>query len=497
MRRFLFFTTLIVCLFTAGRALSAPPKRAFRGAWIQAVNGQFMGLSRQTVQSTLRQQLDALQQEGVNTIIFQVRVEGDALYHSTYEPWSRFLTGTQGKDPGWDPLEWMVRECHKRGMELHAWINPFRAKVKDYNTLASNHICLRQPNCYFEYDGLYILNPGIPENRAYICSVARDIVSRYDIDGFHIDDYFYPYPVAGKTIPDGEQYAMYNMGFKDIADWRRDNVNVFIQQLAETIHAEKPWVKFGVSPFGIYRNKETDPRNGSNTNGLQNYDDLYADVLLWVNNGWVDYCVPQLYWEIGHKTADYSILLRWWNDNCRYRPLYIGESIENTITHRDMRHDSADQMDAKFHMYAQMPYVQGSVLWYAQLAADDAGGYGSRLRDVYWCYPALQPAMPFLDDTTPSKVRKVSTLWTADGYMLFWTAPKSSSWRDKAEKYVVYRFDNDEEINIDDATKIVAITDKTFCSLPYTNGKTPYIYVVTALNRLQNEGVAVRKKVKL
>lgn len=154
-----------------------------------------------------------------------------------------------------------------------------------------------------------ILNPGLPENRDYICKVVADIVGRYDVDGLHIDDYFYPYPVAGQSIPDGREYAAYGNGIKDIGDWRRYNVNLFMKQLYETIHEVKPWVKFGVSPFGIYRNKKSDPMMGSNTNGLQNYDDLYADVLMWVNNGWLDYCVPQLYWEIGHKAADYETLI--------------------------------------------------------------------------------------------------------------------------------------------------------------------------------------------
>ncbi|MFA6719447.1 MAG: family 10 glycosylhydrolase, partial [Prevotella sp.] len=273
-------------------------KREFRGAWIQAVNGQFQGLDRDAMQNTLREQLDVLQRDGVNTIIFQVRPECDALYPSNIEPWSRFLTGVQGRapQPYWDPLAWMITECHNRGMELHAWINPYRAKTKGTTQLAANNICVTNPDRYFSYDNQYILNPALKENSDYICRVADDIVSRYDIDGFHIDDYFYPYPAAGQVIPDQQLYESNRSGFANIGDWRRNNVNLFIKALSETIHARKPWVKFGVSPFGIYRNQSSDPMNGSATKGLQNYDDLYADVLLWVNNGWVDYCVPQVYW---------------------------------------------------------------------------------------------------------------------------------------------------------------------------------------------------------
>jgi uncharacterized lipoprotein YddW (UPF0748 family) len=297
---------LLLALVLAAH-VQAQVKREFRGAWIQCVNGQFQGLSTQQMQQTLTYQLNELQKDGVNAIIFQVRPECDALYQSNIEPWSRFLTGRQGKAPSpfWDPLQWMINECHKRGMELHAWINPYRAKTKGTTALASSHIGVTHPERCFRYDDQLILNPGDPENRFYICDVVADIVSRYDVDGLHIDDYFYPYPVAGQTIPDDAQYRQYSNGIKDRGDWRRYNVSLFVKQLYETVHRVKPWVKVGISPFGIYRNKKSDPM-GSDTNGLQNYDDLYAEVLLWINNGWLDYCVPQLYWEIGHKAADYD-----------------------------------------------------------------------------------------------------------------------------------------------------------------------------------------------
>lgn len=299
---------IIYLLFNAS---SFAQKREFRGAWIQAVNGQFIGMSTQAIQQKLSRQLDILKADGVNAIIFQVRPECDALYQSDIEPWSRYLTGQQGRapQPYWDPLAWMVEQCHKRGMELHAWINPYRAKTKGTTAVAVTHITAEHPERAFSYGGQLILNPALKENADYICHVADDIVSRYDIDGFHIDDYFYPYPVAGEEIPDESYFRAAPRGFKNIGDWRRDNVSRFVEQLGETIHKRKPWVKFGVSPFGIYRNQRTDPKNGSLTYGLQNYDDLYADVLLWVNNGWIDYCVPQIYWEIGNKAADYATLI--------------------------------------------------------------------------------------------------------------------------------------------------------------------------------------------
>ena len=185
------------------------------------------------MRSTLTKQLDALRADGVNAIIFQVRAECDALYASKYEPWSRFLTGVQGKAPNpyWDPLQWMIEQCHKRGMELHAWINPYRAKTKTTTALAANHIAITHPERVFSYDGQYILNPALKENRDYICKIVDDIVSRYDVDGIHMDDYFYPYPAPGQIIPDQQLYANNPGGFRTIGDWRRDKVNVFVKQL--------------------------------------------------------------------------------------------------------------------------------------------------------------------------------------------------------------------------------------------------------------------------
>ena len=473
-------------------------KREFRGAWIQCVNGQFQGLGPAAMQRTLLYQLDELQKDGVNAIIFQVRPECDALYQSSYEPWSRFLTGTQGMPPSpyWDPLQWMIDECHKRGMELHAWINPFRAKTKVTHELSNSHIASRRPDLVFQYDGLYILNPAKQEARDYICQVTADIVKRYDVDGLHIDDYFYPYPAAGQQIPDVNDFHANPRGYNNINDWRRDNVNLFIEQLYKTIRSVKPWVKFGVSPFGIYQNKSAAHPGGSNTHGLQNYDELYADVLLWVEKGWLDYCVPQIYWEIGHKAADYQTLIYWWTQNSNKRPLFIGEDVERTV--------KFNQQSQKRQLYSQLygtpsnnSSLSGTVLWYAKAAVDNVGGYGTQLRNNYWRKPALQPSMPFISKATPKKVRKVKPIWTSDGYVLFWKAPKAKGWENEATKYVVYRFENKEKIDISDASHIVAITATPWYRLPYENGKNKYVYVVTALNRLDNESSYVKKKVKL
>ena len=473
--------------------VGAANKREFRGAWIQCVNGQWQGMSRDDMQQTLTYQLDELQKDGVNAIIFQVRPECDALYESDIEPWSRFLTGSQGQapDPYWDPLQWMVDACHKRGMELHAWINPYRAKTKGTTALDDDHIAIRHPERVFAYDGQFILNPGISDNRDYICHVVADIVRRYDIDGLHIDDYFYPYPVAGCTIPDDRQYAADNNGIKDRGDWRRYNVNLFVKQLSDTIHSVKPWVKFGVSPFGIYRNAGNSDI-GSDTNGLQNYDDLYADVLMWVNNGWIDYCVPQLYWEIGHRSADYATLIRWWSRYASARPLFIGEDVERTVKAADPDNAASHQMHAKYRLHAELPQVGGTVLWYAKAAVDNIGNYGTVLRNRYWRYPALQPLMPFIDDKEPKKVKKLSVIDYGNGPVLMWTAPKGDGWKDAPYRYVVYRFAKGERPDLNDASHIISITSDTYYNITAPADKS--VYVVTTLDRMSNESKPAKVK---
>lgn len=492
MKKFLFVLLAAVSLH-----LGAQPKREFRGAWIQCVNNQFNGIGRDRMQQTLMYQLDELQKTGINAIIFQVRPEGDALYPSNLEPWSRYLTGQQGRapEPFWDPLQWMIDQCHQRGMELHAWINPFRARTAGTTVMATTHYAQLHPELCFSYGKLTLFDPGYPQNRNYICQVAADIVSRYDVDGFHIDDYFYPYPEAGLAIPDDASYSMYGNGM-DRNDWRRQNVNLFMKQLFETIRSTKPWVKFSVSPFGIYRNQKSDP-NGSATNGTQNYDDLYADILLWVREGWIDLNIPQIYWEIGNKAADYAELIRWWSAHAPERPLIIGQDVERTVKYADTTNPNTHQVYQKYNLQRSLPNVQGSCQWYAKACVDNPANYTTVLRQVYHQYPALQPAMPWMDKTAPGKVKAVTPVMTNDGLMLFWTAPKFKTEMDRATRFVVYRFAKGEKVDINNPAKIIGITDKNYIPLNFMDGSTQFTYVVTALDRVQNESKPAKKKVKL
>lgn len=477
---------------------SAYPKREFRAAWIQSVNGQFRGMPTEKLKQNLIGQLNSLQKAGINAIIFQVRPEADALYASRLEPWSRFLTGVQGKapEPYWDPMQFMIDECHKRGMEFHAWINPYRTKTTLKSELAPNHVYNIHPEWFVTYGDQLYFDPALPESRRHICMVVSDIVSRYDVDAIHMDDYFYPYPIKGKDFPDDASFARFGGGFSNKGDWRRSNVNVLIKKLHETIREIKPWVKFGVSPFGIYRNESSDPL-GSKTKGLQNYDDLYADVLLWTREGWIDYNIPQIYWHIGHPVADYETLVKWWARNTENRPLFIGQSVMNTVQNADPKNPSINQLPRKMALQRAYQTIGGSCQWPASAVVENAGKYRDALIAEYHKYPALPPVFDFMDNEAPAKVRRMKSVWTEDGYILFWTAPKYKEEMNRAVQYVVYRFNDKEKVNIDDPSHIVAITRDNFYKLPYEDGKTKYRYVVTALDRLHNESKSVGKKIKL
>ena len=322
MRKLSLFILLSLALCT----YAEPRAPRFRGAWIATV-ANIDWPSASAVGNSLRQQqemlflLDSLQSLGVNAIIFQVRPTADALYYSELEPVSLWLTGKTGSwgvQMPYDPLAFVLREAHARGMEVHVWINPYRLTLKDYPLPEATAHILKA--CAFQYNNQWYLDPGKEDTQAWICMVVSDIVSRYDIDAIHMDDYFYPYPVKGQSIPDRATYEANPRGFSNINDWRRDNVNTIIRELHTVIHSLKPEVQFGISPFGVYRNDSTLGIRA----GMTNYDDLYADILLWMKEGWIDYVVPQLSWEIGRKGVDYATLARWWADNSHGCRLYIG-----------------------------------------------------------------------------------------------------------------------------------------------------------------------------
>ena len=333
---------ILICILSA-LAVCTPSASAnersavsFRGAWIATVANidwptpEAVG-NTDLQQSEMISLLDSLHSIGINAIIFQVRPTADALYRSEYEPVSHWLTGKQGswgEQKPYDPLQWTIEQAHKRGMEVHVWLNPYRVNLAktDTSTLAPDHIMRRHPDWFWEYNKQWYFNPGLEQTREWICTIVQDIVQRYDIQAIHMDDYFYPYPAGKQQLPDTKTFEQYPRGFDNIHDWRRDNVNLAIQAISETIRECKDSVEFGISPFGVWRNNNVDSTGSATRAGITNYDDLYADIRLWIKEGWIDYVLPQLYWEIGKKVADYEILAHWWANEVRGTrcKLYIG-----------------------------------------------------------------------------------------------------------------------------------------------------------------------------
>ena len=500
---------LIICIFLflsfSGFTQNAP-KREFRGAWIHVIGqSQYAAMRPDEMKAYFIKMLDSLETYHINALIFQVRPTADAFYDSDIEPWSKYLTGTQGQAPlgYFDPMKFLIKEAHKRNMEFHAWLNPYRVTASESDVLAPEHIYYRYPERFIKYGKQIFFDPGNPENRKYICAVIKDIVSRYDVDAIHFDDYFYPYPISGERFKDDDSFSRYafGQGFKpnQLDDWRRDNVNRLIEEVKHTIAATRPWVRFGISPFGIYRNKKNTPDgSGSNTNGLQNYDELYADVLLWAKKGWIDYLVPQIYWEIGHSAADYDTLIRWWSKQKTKAQLYIGQDVNRTVKTPDLVNPQENQLPAKMKLERTLPGIDGNCWWPGYSLISNIQGIADSLKNNYQKYPALIPAYVHLRKKAPKDVKSLNADWTPSGYLLYWKRNGDPINPEKAQYYVIYRFEDKEKTNLADPSKIVSITRDIFYWLPYDKGKTKYKYVVTSVDRFQNETKKGKsKKIKL
>ncbi|MFB7710870.1 glycoside hydrolase family 10 protein [Streptomyces sp. NPDC056105] len=312
----------------------APVARDMRGMWLATVANQDWpskpGLSAAQQRTELIARLDTAVGRHLNAVVFQVRPTADALWPSPYEPWSNVLTGVQGRSPGWDPLGTAVEEAHRRGLELHAWFNPYRvANHTDLSRLVSTHPARLHPDWVVPYGGKLYYNPGLPDVRKFVQDAMLDAVRRYDIDAVHWDDYFYPYPVAGQVFDDDDAYAAHGGNFPDRASWRRDNTDRLVREMAASVKRIRPRTQFGISPFGVWRNAATDPLGSDTRAGVQTYDDLHADTRKWVRERWIDYICPQIYWNIGFAAADYAKLVPWWSDVARGTGvrLYAGEAL--------------------------------------------------------------------------------------------------------------------------------------------------------------------------
>lgn len=369
-----------------------------RGVWIASVANRDWpsrtGLTAAQQRAELIAHLDKAVADRLNTVILQVRPTADALWPSPYEPWSQYLTGTQGESPGWDPLGTAVREAHERGLELHAWFNPYRVSNQaDPAKLVASHPARRNPEWVVAYGGKLYYNPGLPEVRSFVQDAILDAVEKYPVDAVHFDDYFYPYPVAGQTFDDDAAYDEHGGGFATRADWRRDNIDRLVRETAARIRQTRPGTRFGISPFGVWRNVATDPLGSDTRAGVQSYDDNYADTRKWVREGWIDYLVPQLYWNIGFAAADYAKLAPWWAEVARgsRTKLYLGEALYKA---GDPAQPAAWQDPAELSRHLTLakdhPELCGHVFFAAkEVSADPVGAMARVVADHY-----QQPARP-------------------------------------------------------------------------------------------------------
>jgi uncharacterized lipoprotein YddW (UPF0748 family) len=393
-------TILIVFLFLLTSNLFSQPKPEFRGVWIASVDNIDWPLKGMTNPDSQRvefiRQLDMHKSNGMNAVIVQVRPAADAFYPSQLEPWSQWLTGVQGQPPSpyYDPLEFMIKETHKRGMEFHAWCNPYRADFKiGASSIAPNHVTKIHPEWFLDYGDKKYFDPASKEVQKFVVQVVTDIIHRYDVDAIHMDDYFYPYRITGKEFPDDDSYKRSKSKLnKD--DWRRSNVDSIMKMLSIAIKKEKPWVQFGISPFSVWRNKDKDPRGSDSKAGQTNYDDLYADILLWLKEKWVDYVAPQLYLEIGHDKIDYAKMLEWWSKNSYGRNLYIGLGIYRSGSNAAWR--NPNELPNQIKLLRQYPNVQGSIYFSSKSFNSNPNGWSDSLRNNYYKLQAATPQMDWL-----------------------------------------------------------------------------------------------------
>jgi len=470
---------------TKEEPVTTTPKvmQEFRAAWVATVANinwpSKPGLPMETQKQEAIALLDFLQVHHFNAVILQVRPQADALYKSDIEPWSYYLTGTQGKVPDsfYDPLEFWVKEAHDRGIELHVWLNPYRAHHKDGKEISDQSIVKKHPELVvYLKEGYWWMDPARKEVQDITNDVVMDIVKRYDIDGVHMDDYFYPYPSYNGNVdfPDSISWSAYQSsgGKLSRGDWRRDAVNLLIERLYKNIKAEKPWVKFGVSPFGIWR-----PGYPESIGGFDQYDQLYADARLWLNKGWVDYFSPQLYWPVNRYAQSYPVLLGWWSgENKMNRHLWPGISVGRDSSDKNLDETINEIMIDR----GMIPQSKGVVHWSISSLTNNPRMADTLLKSVYR-KQALVPPSPWMDHNAPAAPAVITTM-QGDVYKISWTHPDEA---DIFHWIVYYQYGNNwiyQVLNRNDRSLEIKRTTGTGASLQQLKK-----IIVTAVDRTGNE----------
>jgi len=490
----LYLAILFSFFLFAGSLFSqnTPPNREFRAAWIAtAYNIDWpskAGLSSSEQQEELSQLISSLAGHNLNALIFQVRPAADAFYPSASEPWSQWLSGVAGKEPQpyYDPLALAIEEAHRYGMEFHAWFNPFRADLGWDSTklLASNHVASRHPNWCISYGSNLYLDPGLPAVRTHVVQRILEVARRYDIDAVHLDDYFYPYQIAGIPFPDDESFLKYGSPMADRGDWRRDNINQFIHELRDSLLIETPHIQLGISPFGVWRNDRDDPRGSPTRAGQTSYDGLFADVRYWLERGWIDYVMPQLYFSIGYDPAAFDRLLDWWKNHTYGKRLYIGHSLYKVGTEKDPNWMLPDQIPAQVRLLRRTKDVQGSGWYSANWFAKNPLGFADSLKNTYYRYPVLQPPLTRLDAEPPLPPVSFDGDSEKEGILLTWLSPGDTD----AHYWVVYRKQGKEAPTgmPEERIGLVPAGERSFLDKTSRFGR-KYTYLITGVDRAHNE----------
>jgi uncharacterized lipoprotein YddW (UPF0748 family) len=498
---FLLLTLALPALSIAQRpdsGTSPRPKYEVRAVWVASVENidwpSKKGLPVDSQKIEFTRLLDMHQRNGLNAVVVQIRPAADAFFPSTYEPWSEWLTGIQGQPPSpfYDPLAFMIEETHKRGMEFHAWCNPYRAvHTIGKSSVAADHITRQHPDWFVRFQKTLYFDPGNKEVQQYVTNVIRDIVRRYDIDALHFDDYFYPYEIIeggppGKDFPDNRTYARYGNGLSK-ADWRRSNVDSVIVRIGKAIKEEKPHCKFGISPFAIWRNIDRDPE-GSNTHvGVTDYDNLYADILLWMKNGWIDYVVPQIYFEFSHPRAPYALLVDWWARHTYGRQCYIG--LAPYLAGTRPAWSDPTELPRQINYLRTFPSIQGAVFFSSKSFETNPNGWCDSLQNNYYEYPALIPPMPWIDSAKPHAPRfhteNNSNESSATAFL------EKGDAQDTLRGFAIYQSDSATlSITTSPAFRFIPydpVAEFTIYHSPAEKKGTPHYYFVTAISRTNVE----------
>ena len=481
----------MVSALTGGNMFVANTSESTRAVWVATAAGDFPAydnLNADKLKAEIDKIVETTAKNGLNTIFFQVRPYSDSFYDSSIFPTSTILVENQGDPAPLDCLEYFIQAAHDKNISLHAWINPYRISSSSHSVsaLAESNPAVLHPDWvvkHFSEDGTtpagLWYDPGLPQVRELIVSGVEEILENYDVDGIHFDDYFYPYENAS-GFEDAETYKEYGNGMS-IDDWRRENVNLLVKEVYETVKEKASEAVFGISPFGIWAKKDSSMPEGTDGIGwtLQSYFDIYADSRTWIVNNWVDYICPQVYWEIGHQLADYITLVNWWNKNTGGVHLYIGQNVVRTMNMKEL--------NEKLTLTRSLQGIGGNCFWPAGEILKNTEGIADELRTNYHKFPALIPPYTKMNKSLPPNIEDLSVEKTDTAYLLRWKTNKNPRNPVMPVYFVIYRVPDGADLDISKPENIVGITSDTFYKIPYRDRKMNYIYGVTAVNRFHNE----------